>query len=253
VTPYIVGGQIVYFGYDLRGGGHVYHVAPDGGDAHRLTNGRGERVIAASPRGGYFVYAIADSARGLWSMPVAGGAPRLLSGSASSGWVSPSPDGARIAVREDEVGPEGRTLWVIRVLPAAGGPPIASLRLPERSEASSCQLGNDGLYYADFADSAHNIARLRLDGGAPERLTSFHEGIVSGFQLSPDGAHIAVRRRVGNRTSAWIVDARDGRAIAVRGVDTPDVFHIAWSPDGHHLALSAGTESDDAVILRGIR
>jgi hypothetical protein len=36
-------------------------------------------------------------------------------------------------------------------------------------------------------------------------------------------------------------------------VDTPDVFHIAWSPDGHHLALSAGTESDDAVILRGIR
>jgi len=84
------------------------------------------------------------------------------------------------------------------------------------------------------------------------RVTSFHEGVVINILLSPDGEHIAVRRRIGGRTSAWIVSARTGSAAQVRGVDTPDIFRIAWSPDGRRLALSAGTESDDAVILRGI-
>jgi len=253
VMPSVVGTQLVYFGYDLKGGGHVYRVAPNGGDAQRVTNGHGERPIAVSARGGYFVYEVADSATGVWSMPVAGGAPRLLSRSASAAWASPSPDGARIAVLEREAGPDGRTRSEVSVLPAGGGAPVASVQLPQSSETSKVQLGNDGLIYSDLADSAHNLARLPLEGGAPVRVTSFRDGIVAGFQISPDGQHIAVERRIGNRTSAWIVDERSGRAIEVRGVDTPDIFNMSWSPDGRRLALSAGTESDDAVILRGIR
>jgi hypothetical protein len=31
------------------------------------------------------------------------------------------------------------------------------------------------------------------------------------------------------------------------------MFRIVWSPDGRHIAMNAGTESDDAVILRGGR
>jgi Tol biopolymer transport system component len=250
VTPYRVGAQVVYFGYDLKGGGHVYRVVPDGGDPQRLTSGHGEQVLAASTRGGYFIYALADSANGLWTMPVTGGPPRLLSGSAVPGWVSVSPDGAHIAVYEPEAGPDGRTRSMIRVLPAAGGTPVANLDLPQGSQV---QLGNDALFYCDLADSAHNVVRRGLDGGAPARVTSFHEGVVINLLLSPDGEHIAIRRRIGNRTSAWIVDARTGSAIQVRGVDTPDLFRINWSPDGHHLAITAGAESDDAVILRGFR
>ena len=249
VTPYRVGEQVVYFGYDLQGGGHVYRVVPNGGDSERLTSGHGEQVLAASSHGGYFIYALADSAKGLWSMPVTGGVPRLISGAAVSGWVSPSPDGAHVAVYEPEAGPDGRTRSMIRVLPAAGGTPVASLFLPQGSQ---CQLGNDALFYCDLADSAHNVVRRGLDGGAPVRVTSFHDGIVNNVLLSPDGEHLAVQRRIGNRTSAWIVDSRTGSAIQVRGVDAPDIFRINWSPDGRHLALSAGIESDDAVILRGI-
>jgi len=250
VTPYIVGRQVVYFGYDLKGGGHVFRAPAEGGDAQQLTNGHGERAIAASSAGGYFIYGIADSANGLWSMPVAGGAARLLSSAASSEWASPSPDGKRIAVREHELGPDGRTLTVIRVLPAAGGAPVASLRLPPSSDTSPVQLGNEGLFYADVADPARNLVELPLDGGTPVHVTSFHEGIVAAFRLSPDGSHIAVRRRIAGRTSAWIVDVRSGRVIEVHGVDAPEIFRIVWSPDGHHLAMNAGTESDDAVILR---
>jgi len=156
-------------------------------------------------------------------------------------------------VLEREAGPDGRTRSEVSVLPAGGGAPVASVQLPQSSETSKVQLGNDGLIYSDLADSAHNLARLPLEGGAPVRVTSFRDGIVAGFQISPDGQHIAVQRRIGNRTSAWIVDERSGRAIEVRGVDTPDIFNMSWSPDGRRLALSAGTESDDAVILRGIR
>jgi Tol biopolymer transport system component len=250
--PAIANGQVVYFGFDLHGGGHVFRVASAGGEPQRLTNGHGERPIEISSRGGYVIFGIADSSFGLWIVPAAGGAPRLLSRAVSSSFASASPDGARIAVHEHEPTGNGRTRSVFEVLPASGGPSIARLHPPEASATAEFRLGNDGLYFDDLEDAGHNLARLPLDGGPLVRVTTFHEGIVSAFQISPDGDHIAVKRRIGDRSSVWIVDREGGHPVEIRGIDAPNVFRMVWSPDGRRLGVTAGHESNDAVILRGV-
>jgi Tol biopolymer transport system component len=84
-------------------------------------------------------------------------------------------------------------------------------------------------------------------------VTRFPDGRLESFAWSPDRRKLAVARREGSATNAWITDADGSRPLQVTHFTTEEIFDMVWLPDSRGLVVGAGTSSRDAVLIRNFR
>ena len=109
------------------------------------------------------------------------------------------------------------------------------------------------MLYLKTAEPVWNVQRMDFGSQAPVAVTRFTEGRVLDYALSPDGARLAVTRRVGNTSNVWVATADGSQPAQVTQFTTGDIFGTEWMPDSRRLVVSAGKRSIDAVLIRSFR
>lgn len=173
-----------------------------------------------------------EPARGLWLVPLDGGAPRLLAEDALDGlW---SPDGRTVIA----LLPQG-----ITAIDAATG----VWRALGKTDRSDVAVVDTEVFFLN----AGVLWRVPLAGGDPQRITALADaGAIldrTALAVSPDGQRIAYRC-----LNDLCLAERGGRLLARLGLGLqalPDPngaipiesFFLSWSPDGQRLALATAS------------
>ena len=67
------------------------------------------------------------------------------------------------------------------------------------------------------------------------------------------GSRLAVALRKDDGGNVWVTGPDGSRPVQVTRLAGADVFRVAWLPDSQRLAVSAGSLSRDAVLIRAFR
>jgi hypothetical protein len=181
-------------------------------------------------------------------VPVAGGDPRPVDGTADADAASISPDGRTIVFS---------TFTGIFTVPAAGGSPKRLVETPDGATDSLPEFSPDGRSLA-FArdvvdDDGNELATLEVmpaSGGKPvDRATGLAGSLASGGRISfsPDGATIAYAGDE-NGPGIWTVGrGAGGPEQLTSGLDAWPVF----SPDGTTISFARDAASDDSDANAG--
>jgi Tol biopolymer transport system component len=191
------GRRIVFFSF-RAGGGHIWRLDRDGGNARQLTSGEGEFGPSCSPDGNWLTYGSMDpKSYGVWRMPIDGGSPVRIWN--EYGYSSVSPNGKLVLVDEFFAVPRK-----VSIIPATGGQPIRTFDLGQsvwRWSADSRSV----LFWRTSGDVS-NVWRQPLDGGEARQVTSFQSDLISDVAESRDGKKLAVARY---STTSDVVMIRD--------------------------------------------
>ena len=255
--------DVVIFNHVDASGFHVWRMGADGSGLRQLTSGSGERLDAISPDGRFATFVRADSGLTVWLLSVESGRASRLTADAA-GTLGFSPDGRQLMLGRMKPDSKGlmRPLW--QVVPMGGGAPSASLLLPGEATSPVWTPDGHGMTFINTADPAWNVYRQSFDGSQPVPVTHFTDGRLISFVAdgpreraavlwSPDGRKLAIARRVGAATNAWITDADGSHAVQVTQFTVENIFEMEWLPDSRRLVVCAGTSSKDAVLIRNFR
>jgi len=252
VNPRVIPGGVVYDRYEQDGGIHVWRCDLDGTHATNLTPNLPAQAADVAKDGSLLTYRQLDAENAVWAIPLSGGSPHDLGPRTSGGVISP--DGKLIAVFELTTGADGLIRPVTKVVHADGTLATASVKVPQ-ADLATLAWGPDGASFTviDQDDPSRNLGRVRIAGGALERLTHFTEGRTTDFEWAPDGSRIAVARRIGDVSGVWVTGADGGKPVQVARFQGDEIFGIQWTKDGRHLVVNAGKRSSDAVLIRNFR
>jgi Tol biopolymer transport system component len=185
-------GKHLLFQSFRAGSPHIWRSDLNGGNLRQLTGGDEEWAPSCSPDGSWMTY----ESRGIWRMPVDGGAPVRIWN--QRGWAWISPDGKSVLI-----GVAGEKL---RIIPAAGGEPIKTFDdLAGNAGSVHWSADGSGLVYVKTVAGVSNLWQRPLAGGEPKQLTSFTSERITWFDVSRDG-RIAFAR---GSTSSDVVLIRD--------------------------------------------
>jgi serine/threonine protein kinase/Tol biopolymer transport system component len=251
VNPRATGGVILFDRLDEKGV-HIWKVGADGSDLRQLTSGAGEQVVAVSRDGRFAVFAPYDDPRSAHLLTVQDGTAKPFATDVS-GIVGFSPDSTRLLLGQSEPDAQGLARVVWKAFPVAGGPPVATYRLPPTAIDPAWTPEGRGLSFRNRADPAWNVYRQDEPAQAPVQVTRFSDGRLTTHAWSPDGKRLAIAQRTDAGGNAWVAGADGTRPVQVTRLASADVFRIAWLPDSRRLAVSAGSLSRDAVLIRSFR
>ena len=199
--------------------------SPSDGAPRQLTRGdAGASSPRFSPDGRHLAFArTAKGKRRLHVMPLGGGEARVIdTGEHTPGSFAWSPDGTRIAFLA---------------------------KVPETDEAKEARFRRGGAYRWDQEWRPAHPMVVDLTGGEPVHV---HQGDDHVVQLawSPDGASFAlVTAASSNPYEAWmqhrlrIVSSTDGATQHEVETEPGSIQHMAWSPDGRHVAWERAHET----------
>jgi Tol biopolymer transport system component len=157
----------------------------DGTNARQLTFDGPNYNPTLLPDGKWVVY---ESVRGgnwaLWKVSIEGGEPVRLTDKPSRR-PSVSPDGKLLACYYD---------GGIALLPAEGGTPIKTFKLPRYATFSQVVRWTPDGQALMFRDVNQGVWRQAIAGGAPVHLTDFGPELIFNLAWSPDGKQLAVAR-----------------------------------------------------------
>jgi len=179
--------------------------------------------------------------------------PRSLGVAVAGGTTAFSPDGTRILIARARPAGDGLEHLRFEIVSTAAGPPTTTPAIPEDVRNVSWSPDGGSLTYMDRTDDHWNIYRVRLPAGRPEALTRFTEGRCMGYRWSPDGSRIAVIRYIGEARNIWLTEPDGSRPIQITNFPAERIFGMEWTKDGKAIAVNAGTESNDAVLIRNFR
>jgi Tol biopolymer transport system component len=91
--------------------------------------------------------------------------------------------------------------------------------------------------------------RQPIAGGEPTELTQFRDGVTTDFAWSPDGARIAVVRRIGQKRGLWSVQPGKGDPKRLAEFRTGAITDPRFSPDAKNVVFVYGTSSKDVVLI----
>ncbi len=215
-----------------------------GGAPRSLTDKAAMNQSPVWSADGRTLYFVSDrqGARDVYSLPIgadggaSGPAQRLTTGLGAHS-ITISSNGNRLgyAVYHDRA-----NVWTARIptTPGASTPPLKPLTSGNQViEAMRVSRDGNWLLFDSNLPGHAEIYRLRLIGGAPERLTT---GTDDNYRadLSPDGKEIAYHSwRTGNRD--LFVQSIDGGTPPTQLTATPDALEagVIWSPDGRALTF----------------
>ena len=226
---------------------HVWHVDPDGGGLRQLTAGTGELFQDMSGDGTLALFMKTDDPTVLWSLNPAGGEPKALASETTGDPPLVSPDG-RLIRYADFTTVQGRIYSRSVVIPSSGGEPVARFVLPPGASIPSWSPDSKSVTYFD-RNKGWNLMRQPIAGGEPAELTRFTEGVTTEFAWSPDGARIAVVRRIGPKCGLWSVQPGKGEPELLAEFRTGTISDPRFSRDSKSVVFVYGTSSRDVVLI----
>ena len=238
-------GQTVYYVNNIPGEEGIYAIPSQGGASRRLTKSlpfdvRGSDNYSRfdlSPDGRTIAYsAKLGNEQGLFTIPVSGGEPRLLTQLANAmkyGTVSMkfgtvpqwSPDSSELAYTDGDD---------LNVIAAAGGQPRKIAHISCLWEPYSARWSPDGKLIAAFGVSDPNKSNavfvVPASGGELRQLPSADD-FKEGLEWHPDGQRLTyIVVKFDNETRQTYLDGREPTLL----VNVPDVWDYVgtWAPDG---------------------
>jgi Tol biopolymer transport system component len=227
---------------------HVWRVDADGGALRQLTDGKGEFFQALSTDGEIALFSKVDDPTTLWSLnPRMGGEAKRLASDTTGDGGSISPDGRLIRYLDFVVIQERINARSI-IIPSGGGEPIAKFVLPPGAEASKWSPDSKSVTYTD-RNKGWNLMRQPIAGGEPAQVTRFTEGVTTNFAWSPDGARIAVVRRIGPKSGLWSMQPGKGEPKLLAEFRSGAITDFRFTPDSKGVVFVYGTSSKDVVLI----
>jgi serine/threonine protein kinase/Tol biopolymer transport system component len=195
------GDQYVVLSWSFHGGSsgaRIWRLNSDGSGAIQLTNGTGDMYPVCSPDGRW-VYYQDVAADHILRVPIDGGRPEIVPGTAvnnaahSAPLGAISPDGKQMPFFSDS-GFLHKHLQIVN-LDAGPNPPCLTLS-PDSRVSGAVMFTPDGraVAYPISENGVSNIWVQPLDGTTGRQITSFTSGTFNRFSWSPDGKSLAVIR-----------------------------------------------------------
>lgn len=245
-------GSIVYVS-TLSGNQDIWLMNADGSGQKQLTFDRSADFDpTVSPDGRHVVFVSERSGKNkLWRIDIDGGNPTQLTGGAAVDFLPDySPDGRWVVYASDDT--RGAGLWRI---PSAGGEPA---RLTNKVAVWPA-VSPDGRFVAcwhfDERVKSMTLAVIPSEGGEPVKV----------FEVPPTANTWAEIRWTADGRGLTYVDAPDGvgniwlQAVAggppkqLTDFKSDRLFRFGWSRDGRRLVCSRGAETNDVVLISGLR
>ncbi len=199
------GGPIVFVWSQREGKTtvNIWRVDADGSRPKQLTNGKSEEFPVCSPDGKWAYY-FDEAAYRIMRVPIDGGTPELVEGSAVSngfmgGGINFSPDGKWMPEIASLIDPATQAATPKVALIDVNANSLASTKflVPRPEIGSSMAFTPDGkaVAYDIVENGVGNIWAQPLDGSPGHRLTNFTSDRIYTFQFSPDGKSLAVAQQ----------------------------------------------------------
>jgi eukaryotic-like serine/threonine-protein kinase len=245
-------GNIVYL-TEPDGRGQLMQVDDDGSNSRRLAGSDPPEAFsdpAVSPRGDFIAivkWRNNDGAN-IWRMDMDGSNEKSLTNGTQDFPPSVTPDGQWVvygSVQGDRS--------VLMKVPSHGGP---ATRLTDYN-ADLPAVSPDGKWIACYRRSQQNqptnLTIIPLDGGPPAKVFQLP---VTAIPLppawTPDGRAVGFISSVNGVGNLWQQPVAGGSAVPVTHFTSGKIFNFKWSRDGK-LALSRGTETVDAILIKNFR
>jgi dipeptidyl aminopeptidase/acylaminoacyl peptidase len=217
------------------GGPDDFAVSPDGREVAFVRND--DAVLATSTNAELFV------------VPVAGGTPRKVSGSAGyDGGPLYSPDGRMIAFRAQERAGYESDRWRLKVYDReAGGTRTLTETFDRHVEGFAWSPDSVRLFFVAGEGAREPIFSVPLVGGSVRRVA---EGTYADVQVTPDGgALVATRASLTHPAEIWRVNV-GGDARALTHVNDAKLARFALRPGESVTYTGAAGKEVQAWIVK---
>jgi len=244
-------GKLIAFSRNFSSGAFdVFVMNAAGGEPRRLTND-GEHIsgIAFSQNGQDIIFSSARGGgerRGLWRVPVFGGAPRQLPfGTDNSGAPAVSPAGNHLAFVQSTYSDK---IWAYDIPVPGESPTPARVAIASRQLQVAPQFSPDGrrVAFASTRSGSWEIWVSSPGGTNAIQLTRFGGRQTGSPHWSADGKQIAFDARPEKHSEIYVIDAEGGEPRRLTRSGDKDAVVPNWSQDGRwiYYASNAGGNWD---------
>ena len=227
----------------------IWSISADGTASKQVTSDSfTEGLGCVSPDGRYVVFSSNRSGNfNIWRMDLGSGEQKQLTeGTEIDSQPDCTPDGQWVLFRSLRQGKS--TFWRV---PLAGG------TLTQLSDKSStwAAISPDGklvaLRYFDDQANANKIAVIPFAGGEPIKTLDVSVGFRDvGLGWTSDSRAVIYADAGDNADNLLSVPIDGGASKQLTNFNSGLIFAFQVSPDGKHIALSRGTQTDDVILLR---
>jgi len=247
-------GKIVY--QSAAGGlDEIWIMDSDGSNARQLTSSPPNRGPRVTPDGRTIVFVSSRTGRAdVWRMNLDGTDARQLTRSGSADGFDISPDGKWL-VYPSTVADKS----VLFKQPLEGGQPVRltelfSPELPLAVSPDGKWIAAPALAERDPANPAGLVLKLvPLEGGKAVEVEApfFSFGTTnSGFRWSPDSKNLILVHTENGASNLQLTPIGGGAPKLLTHFTSQQIFGFAFSRDGKRLAVSRGTVTRNAVLIR---